>query len=182
MALQENARREAAVELERTLDELNGHREIQELEVQTCRYRAQRDRQLFELGVFSEDQARTSESEAARAAIALRQIEASIANAREAQAVRLQSLDLEIGLLQREREEVARRLRLASPASDRAGVVTWVVPSEGSAVRKGASAQEMAETIGVAIQMGGGPASIYAAHAWNAFQEFSETAATSPPA
>lgn len=50
-----------------------------------------------------------------------------------------------------------------------------------SAVRKGASAQEMAETIGVAIQMGGGPASIYGAHAWNAFQEFSETASTSTP-
>jgi AhpD family alkylhydroperoxidase len=45
-----------------------------------------------------------------------------------------------------------------------------------SAVRKGANAQEMAETIGVAIQMGGGPASIYASHAWDAFQEFSEAA------
>ena len=45
-----------------------------------------------------------------------------------------------------------------------------------SAVRKGASAGEMAETIGVAIQMGGGPASIYAAHAWHAYQEFSEAA------
>ena len=43
-----------------------------------------------------------------------------------------------------------------------------------SAVRKGATAQEMAEAIGVAIQMGGGPASIYAAHAWDAFQEFAE--------
>ena len=47
-----------------------------------------------------------------------------------------------------------------------------------SAVRKGANAQEMAEAIGVAIQMGGGPASIYAAHAWHAFQEFSEGSAT----
>ncbi len=46
-----------------------------------------------------------------------------------------------------------------------------------SAIRKGASSQEMAEAIGVAIQMGGGPASIYAAHAWEAFQEFSEAPA-----
>lgn len=44
-----------------------------------------------------------------------------------------------------------------------------------SAVRKGATAEEMAETIGVAVQMGGGPASIYASHAWEAFQEFSES-------
>lgn len=47
-----------------------------------------------------------------------------------------------------------------------------------SAVRKGANEKEMAETIGVTIQMGGGPASIYAAHAWNAYQEFSEASGT----
>jgi AhpD family alkylhydroperoxidase len=47
-----------------------------------------------------------------------------------------------------------------------------------SAVRKGATAEEMAEAIGVAIQMGGGPASIYASHAWDAYVEFSEAAAT----
>ncbi len=46
-----------------------------------------------------------------------------------------------------------------------------------SAVRKGATAEEMAEAIGVAIQMGGGPASIYASHAWDAYEEFAETAA-----
>lgn len=46
-----------------------------------------------------------------------------------------------------------------------------------SAVRKGANAREMAEAIGVAIQMGGGPASIYAAHAWHAYEEFAESAA-----
>lgn len=46
-----------------------------------------------------------------------------------------------------------------------------------SAVRKGATAEEMAETIGVAIQMGGGPASIYASHTWDAYQEFSEASA-----
>lgn len=49
-----------------------------------------------------------------------------------------------------------------------------------SAVRKGASAEEMAEAIGVALQMGGGPASIYAAHAWDAYEEFSADAVQKP--
>ncbi len=49
-----------------------------------------------------------------------------------------------------------------------------------SAVRKGVNPQEMAEAIGVAVQMGGGPASIYAAHAWDAFQEFSEGSVSQP--
>ena len=43
-----------------------------------------------------------------------------------------------------------------------------------SAVRKGAGGDEMAEAIGVAIQMGGGPASIYASRAWAAYLEFAE--------
>lgn len=43
-----------------------------------------------------------------------------------------------------------------------------------AAVRRGATAEEMAEAIGVAIHMGGGPSTIYATHAWEAFEEFSE--------
>ncbi len=49
-----------------------------------------------------------------------------------------------------------------------------------SAVRKGASGAEMAETIGVALQMGGGPASIYVPRAWAAFEEFSEPLTSEP--
>ncbi len=40
------------------------------------------------------------------------------------------------------------------------------------AVKAGATRQELVETIGVAILMGGGPASIYAAHALDAVEQF----------
>ena len=40
------------------------------------------------------------------------------------------------------------------------------------AVAAGATRQELLETIGVAIMMGGGPASMYAAHALDAIQQF----------
>lgn len=40
------------------------------------------------------------------------------------------------------------------------------------AVAAGASRQELLETIGVALMMGGGPASIYAAHAMDAIEQF----------
>ncbi|MEA3503322.1 MAG: carboxymuconolactone decarboxylase family protein [Actinomycetota bacterium] len=42
------------------------------------------------------------------------------------------------------------------------------------AARKGATEEQMAETIGVTIQMGGGPASVYGPEAWEAFKEFRE--------
>ena len=40
------------------------------------------------------------------------------------------------------------------------------------AVKSGATRQELLETIGVALLMGGGPGSIYAAHALDAIEQF----------
>ena len=43
-----------------------------------------------------------------------------------------------------------------------------------SAVRAGATEQEFAEMLGVAIDMMGGPGTVYAPKAWEAFREFQE--------
>lgn len=42
------------------------------------------------------------------------------------------------------------------------------------AARRGATKQQVAEALGVAIFMMGGPGSVYAAKAWDAFEEFSD--------
>jgi AhpD family alkylhydroperoxidase len=42
-----------------------------------------------------------------------------------------------------------------------------------AAARRGASEEEVAEAIGVALLMDGGPATVYGPRAWSAFQEFS---------
>lgn len=41
------------------------------------------------------------------------------------------------------------------------------------AISHGATAEEIAECIGVTINMGGGPATVYGALAWKAYQQFS---------
>jgi AhpD family alkylhydroperoxidase len=41
-----------------------------------------------------------------------------------------------------------------------------------SAVKRGASPDQVAEALGVAIMMGGGPATVFAPRAWEAYQEF----------
>jgi AhpD family alkylhydroperoxidase len=43
-----------------------------------------------------------------------------------------------------------------------------------SAVRQGATEQEFAEMLGVAIDMMGGPGTVYAPKAWEAYTEFKE--------
>jgi AhpD family alkylhydroperoxidase len=42
-----------------------------------------------------------------------------------------------------------------------------------AAARRGATADEVAEALGVALLMEGGPASVYAPRAWEAFEELS---------
>ncbi len=44
------------------------------------------------------------------------------------------------------------------------------------AARRGASPEEVAEGIGVALMMTGGPGTVYGPRAWAAYQEFAETA------
>jgi AhpD family alkylhydroperoxidase len=41
-----------------------------------------------------------------------------------------------------------------------------------AAARRGATSEEVAETLGVALLMDGGPGSVYAPRAWAAFNEF----------
>ncbi|NLB14058.1 MAG: carboxymuconolactone decarboxylase family protein [Gammaproteobacteria bacterium] len=43
-------------------------------------------------------------------------------------------------------------------------------------VRLGASDEEVREMLGVAVYMGGGPSLRYAAHAWESYREFAESA------
>jgi len=50
-----------------------------------------------------------------------------------------------------------------------------------AAVARGATADEAADALGVALLMDGGPASIYAPRAWAAFQEFADTNTVSAP-
>jgi AhpD family alkylhydroperoxidase len=45
-----------------------------------------------------------------------------------------------------------------------------------AAARAGATRDEVAEVLGVALLMGGGPASVYAPRAWDAFVEFAAPA------
>jgi AhpD family alkylhydroperoxidase len=51
-----------------------------------------------------------------------------------------------------------------------------------AAARKGATAEQVAEAISVAILMNGGPATVYGPRAWAAFNEFAAPAVAPPAA
>jgi HlyD family secretion protein len=137
IALHRNQRRQAQLEHARALADLAGQREIKALELETCTYRAERNRKLVTKGICSEDEAREAETDAERARIELELIDQRVDNSRRSDANELEKLDIEIAILEKERDEAAHQLALASASASRAGVLTWVISSEGAAVHRG---------------------------------------------
>jgi HlyD family secretion protein len=145
IALARSARDRAVLDGERERGALTTRREIERLELESREFEAERARKHFGDGIFSRDEVRRAENAASRARIELREIDESLANLEDTLRTRLDGLDLEIAILERNRVEVDHRLERATATSDRVGVLTWVVPREGAAVRRGEELARIAD-------------------------------------
>lgn len=137
LALKENQQARTKLDLEATLSGLESQTEIKRLELQNMKAVSQRDRKLFAEGLVSQENLRQSELNEARTEVELKQLEASERIARRATEAELKGLALEMETLRKEQRESKRQLELATTASDRRGVLTYVIPEEGVAIRKG---------------------------------------------
>lgn len=137
IALKQNQREEALLESAQQRTALGTRREIQALQLKSLELVAERCQRYLPEGLFTKDEARKAEADAEKARIELREIEESLANLEATQEKRLRGIDLEMAILRRERAEAGRHLAEATASSDRAGVLTWVVPKEGQAIRRG---------------------------------------------
>ena len=100
-------------------------------------FEAERNRKLFERGVYTEDFVRKSDTDVERAGIELQQMDEAMTAAERTSVAREAGLALEMKILAKQRDEAAHVLQVATTASDRPGVLTWVVASEGVSVRRG---------------------------------------------
>jgi HlyD family secretion protein len=137
VALKKVEREQMKLDLAEQLNELKNQSEIKTLDIEYLEYEAQRCRDFLDEGLFTLDDLRKAEKEAERARLELRQLNESIEHTVKSLETKLKRLDLELSILRKERDEAAHRLDLATGATDRAGVLTWVVPKEGAAVRRG---------------------------------------------
>ena len=145
IALKENARRQTDLELARTRDDLTAQRDVKALELTSFQFELERNRQMFEKDLIIQDEVRKSETDVARATIELRHLETLLANAEEDLAARVEGLALEIAILEKDLERARERLERTSVASERAGIVTWVVTSEGAAAGEGEPVARVAD-------------------------------------
>ena len=79
--------------------------EIKALELKSCEYEVDRNRQLFEMGLLPEDDVRKAETDKERAVIELAHLEFQLANAETDLANRLEGLNLEIAILTKDAEQ-----------------------------------------------------------------------------
>lgn len=137
LAVKANEQTRKRLALDRSLAELDSRRQIKALELESLRLGVERNRQLAESGLVSQEVLRQSEVNASRAVIELDQIDAERRAAMEATKTEIEGLDLEMRTLRQERDEAARQLDLARTRAGAPGVLTWVPTEEGIVVRKG---------------------------------------------
>ncbi len=145
IALKENEQLQARIELESKLADLSGQEAIKRLELKSFEFERERNRKLFEEGLIVEDAYRKSETDVDRATIELEQLAISRKNERRALNAQLSQLDLEMQILQKEREGAEVTLEQGTATSQLAGVLTWVVSSEGTAVSRGDEVARVAD-------------------------------------
>ena len=135
-----------------TTRSLESSLEQKELDLELHHYRAEQNRRLLAEGLVSEETMRQFVIAEKKAQIEIRQIVAALAAARTEAGAQLHSARIEREMLVRDRDEAARQLDLATARSDRAGVVTWITPTEGATVRRGDVLARIADLSGVRIE------------------------------
>lgn len=145
LAIKSNQQARAKLQLENTLSELASQVEIKKLQFESARLEHQRNQQLRQEGLISEELLQRSEVAQRQAGIELARLEEARHNAQAATAAELEGLALETGKLAKERAEAGRVLDLATMRADRDGVLTWALTEEGSTISRGSVVARLAD-------------------------------------
>jgi len=145
IALKENTRRQNDLELARSRNDLTARHDVKALELESFQFELERNRQMFAEGLTNQDAIRKSKNEVERATIELKHLGIQMANAEEDLVTRAKGLVLEIAILTKDLERAREMLARTSVTSERAGIVTWVVASEGTAAAEGEAVARVAD-------------------------------------
>ena len=135
--MKHNQKEKLRVNLDIEMNDLRSLLENKKLRHEAATIRYEQSKKLFDMGGASKEQLRESKMTADIALIELHQVERSVENAEKLNRNNLNSLDLEIKILENEQKEVRRQLELAKMQVVREGVLTWIVTEEGSAIPRG---------------------------------------------
>lgn len=135
--LKENEQKRLAIDLEKTITDLQTQLQIKKLKLEFLKSKTEQQQKLFEIGGSSKEQMRQTKLEEDIANLELQQLEISIRNTQQSLQNQLEGIVTELRILQNERAEVRHQLEQASTKAEREGVLTWAVSQEGATIRQG---------------------------------------------
>ena len=137
VAEQANETTRLTLTLDRELLDLRARAESRRLDAEVLGHRAAQREQLRKDGLVSDEALEEARTEAKKAAIEVRQLEAAAGLAEQVAAAQIEGVALAARTLRKEVVEAKRQLELATARSDMDGVVAWVASQEGTTVRRG---------------------------------------------
>jgi HlyD family secretion protein len=135
--IQRNLKEKIRVDLDVELNELESRLEREKLQLEAGKVRYEAHKALLDQGAVSIEKMHETELAVEIARIEVNRVERSMENAVKLIRNRLNTLDLEISMLEKEYTNIQRQIELAETKADREGVLTWIVPEAGAALRQG---------------------------------------------
>ena len=137
LSLADNKRTQLKLDLERTLNDLQGQLTIKDVRLKFLHSKTEQGEKMFALGAISKDQLDQTHLEEQVATVEEQELRQSIESTRKSLENQLEGMTTEIRSLVREKEEIQRQLDLMLCRPGQDGVVTWVNDRVGTAVHRG---------------------------------------------
>ncbi len=135
--IQRNLKEKIQVDLDIELNELESRLKTAKLQLEVDETRYEAHRTLLAQGIVSTEKMQEYKMVVEIGRIEVNRVERSMENAVKLSRNRLNALDLEISMLEKETTNIQRQIELAETKADRDGVLTWIVPEAGAALRQG---------------------------------------------
>lgn len=138
LALRQNNIGLLQLEYERDLKELNYDAEIKKLELAAAEARLGDARRLLKIGGATEEEVEAAELRVRITKLEADKLQNQLSYAQNSLAGRERRLHLEVGMEEKEVQQLSRKLRETEVRAPRSGVITWVNENLGQRVEEGA--------------------------------------------
>ncbi len=145
VSLKVNAIEQSKAELSGSVTKLKAQVKVKELEVETNRVKFEQSKQLFSKGIISKNDLDQAELAFERSKAELESLVIDKQNAELSTRLKIDGLNLELRMLQKDKQEARKELDRATPKPDRNGVLTWTLATEGATVHKGDMVAKVAD-------------------------------------
>jgi len=137
IAQKQNEQSQLRLRLDDSLALLRAQIEQKALDADIAKFKEAQNDRLHKEGLVAEQETLVASTTAKKSGIELTQLREALARAERSAQAQLAAGEIGAQLLRKERGEAKRQLDLAMMRADRDGVVTWIVPTAGAAVRNG---------------------------------------------